>query len=202
MISILNLMIIFLHTFSFPVTTSLLSTSRRSFKQSFRTVQKMTMKKFGKFNISKEHIFLQSESSFSFVNLRPIVEGHVLVSPERVVARLADLTYEEYVDLWISVRKTQELLVKVYGPCSFNVAVQDGKASGQSVPHVHVHILPRRDGDFERNDDIYDELQEWSPSIRTQQTKAKLVIPDEKERVDRTHEAMTEEATKYRLLVD
>jgi bis(5'-adenosyl)-triphosphatase len=161
----------------------------------------MESMKFGKFNISNDHIFLQSDSSFSFVNLRPIVEGHVLVSPKRVVVRLADLTHEEYVDLWISVRKTQDLLVKSYGPCSFNVAVQDGVASGQSVPHVHVHILPRRDGDFERNDDIYDELQEWSPSFKTQLPKAKLVVPDDKERVDRTHQAMMEEASKYRSLV-
>lgn len=36
--------------------------------------------------------------------------------------------------------------------------VQDGPAAGQTVPHVHIHVLPRRPGDFEKNDDIYDEL--------------------------------------------
>jgi diadenosine tetraphosphate (Ap4A) HIT family hydrolase len=35
---------------------------------------------------------------------------------------------------------------------------QDGPAAGQTVPHVHVHVLPRRAGDFARNDDVYDEL--------------------------------------------
>lgn len=36
---------------------------------------------------------------------------------------------------------------------------QDGAAAGQSVPHVHVHLLPRRPGDYERNDDVYEELE-------------------------------------------
>ena len=35
---------------------------------------------------------------------------------------------------------------------------QDGQHAGQSVPHVHIHILPRRPGDFEKNDDVYDAI--------------------------------------------
>jgi bis(5'-adenosyl)-triphosphatase len=36
--------------------------------------------------------------------------------------------------------------------------LQDGPAAGQTVPHVHIHVLPRRPGDFEKNDEVYDEL--------------------------------------------
>jgi diadenosine tetraphosphate (Ap4A) HIT family hydrolase len=36
--------------------------------------------------------------------------------------------------------------------------MQDGPAAGQTVPHVHIHVLPRKPGDFEKNDDVYDEL--------------------------------------------
>ena len=35
---------------------------------------------------------------------------------------------------------------------------QDGPAAGQTVPHVHIHVLPRKPGDFEKNDEVYDEL--------------------------------------------
>ena len=41
-------------------------------------------------------------------------------------------------------------------------ALQDGPAAGQTVPHVHIHVLPRKLGDFEPNDKIYDALDDSS----------------------------------------
>lgn len=42
---------------------------------------------------------------------------------------------------------------------SSTYVIQDGKDAGQTIEHVHVHIIPRKKGDFERNNDIYDELE-------------------------------------------
>ena len=100
--------------------------------------------KFGRFLIPNNSIFFRSSKSAAFVNLRPIVPGHVLVMPERIVPTMDELTEEEYVDMWKSVRIVQAALRKQYDATAFNVAVQDGRAAGQSVPHVHVHILPRK----------------------------------------------------------
>ena len=47
-----------------------------------------------------------------------------------------------------------------YNSPGFNVALQDGPAASQLVPHVHVHILPRNDGELDQNDKIYDILEE------------------------------------------
>ena len=157
---------------------------------------------FGKFKIPASHIFVKTELSFGFVNLRPIVPGHVLISPRRVVGRLKDLTEEEYTDLWSTVRTTQNMLVKRYGPSAsaFNVAVQDGAASGQSVPHVHVHILPRSQGDYQTNDHVHNELQEWAPRkemTASQAGKATLDVPEDGDRNDRTPHQMAEEAAAY-----
>ena len=153
---------------------------------------------FGKFVIPKASIFYQSEKkSAGFVNLRPIVPGHVLVVPERVVPLFDDLSPDEYTDLWLSVREVQAMLRKHYGCSAFNVAVQDGRAAGQSVPHVHVHILPRSAGDFTRNDDIYDALQEWAPR-EEMQSKIELVVPEDGDRRDRTRQEMADEAAQYR----
>ena len=146
-----------------------------------------------------------------------------------MVPHLSDLTEEEYVDLWTTVRKVQTMLAKKYfntaaeatgGNASanananaapaFNVAVQDGRSAGQSVPHVHVHILPRSYGDFERNDDVYDELEAWAPTAKDgeakkqqqQQQNAKLEVLEDADRKDRTMEQMGEEADEYRKLMD
>jgi len=168
--------------------------------------------RFGKFLIPEASIFchapLSSSSSsssskkaFAFVNLRPIVRGHVLVAPTRVVPHMSDLTTEEYTELWGLVRDVQSVLRRAYpGTTAFNVAVQDGRAAGQSVPHVHIHLLPRTEGDLERNDDVYDALEAWAPteSMAASKGKTDIDVPDDADRVDRTLQMMADEAAVYR----
>lgn len=84
-----------------------------------------------------------------------IVVKDVLVSPLRPTKRFADLTPNEVSDLFLCVHKIAPVLQDMHNSSSLTIAVQDGKDAGQSVEHVHVHILPRRQGDFAKNDDIY-----------------------------------------------
>jgi len=159
---------------------------------------------FGRFIIPAASIFYRSpQKSVAFVNIRPIVPGHVLIIPERVVALMKDLTETEYLDMWSTVRKVQEVLQKQYDCTAFNVAVQDGRAAGQSVPHVHIHILPRSEADFERNDEVYDQIQEWAPRDNEElRSKPKLDVPDDSERRDRAPKEMAEEAAIYRRVLE
>ena len=64
-----------------------------------------------------------------------------------------------------------------HGSTSSNVAVQDGPGAGQSVPHVHVHILPRRPTDFANNDDVYEALEGWGPWRAGESVK--MDVPEE-----------------------
>jgi bis(5'-adenosyl)-triphosphatase len=99
------------------------------------------------------------------VNLRPIAVNHVLVVPRRCVARFADLTPAEVTDLWLSAQKIGSRL-EAYGHSrgvrGVQFVIQDGVAAGQTVPHVHVHIVPRTPGDFVPNDAVYAELEKQS----------------------------------------
>ncbi|KAI3964958.1 hypothetical protein MKW92_027512 [Papaver armeniacum] len=69
---------------------------------------------------------------------------------------------------------------------SLTFTIQDGPHAGQTVPHVHIHILPRAAGDFEKNDEIYDALDE-----KEKELKQKLDL--DKERKDRSYEEMAQE---------
>lgn len=98
------------------------------------------------------------------MNLKPLVPGHVLVSPHRVVPRLTDLTPPELSDLFLTVQRVQRMIALTHFPApgsptegGFNIAIQDGVEAGQSVPHVHCHVIPRQKKDG-KGDGIYDEM--------------------------------------------
>lgn len=107
--------------------------------------------KFGPFAVTASQAFHVSPSrlSYALVNLKPLLPGHVLVCPVRVVPRLSQLTVPETTDLFLTVRTVSRTLERIYKAESFNVAVQDGVEAGQSVPHVHVHVIPRQRGDMD-----------------------------------------------------
>lgn len=115
--------------------------------------------KFGQVTILAESVFCRSLLSIAFTNKRCVVPGHVLVAPVRVCKRLFDLTPEEVADMFHVVQKVQAVMESKYKTTSSTIVIQDGPLAGQTIEHVHVHILPRREGDFTNNDDIYRELQ-------------------------------------------
>ncbi|EDV95650.1 GH15824 [Drosophila grimshawi] len=110
--------------------------------------------------VDKRTIFYETEHCYAFTNLRCVVLGHVLVSTKRVVPRLNGLNCAEITDLFATVCMVQRMLERIYGTTSATVTVQDGAHAGQTVPHVHFHVMPRRDGDFGHNDQIYVKLED------------------------------------------
>lgn len=77
----------------------------------------------------------------------PISLGHTLVIPRRHFARLEEATSEEGVAIFNLVRDVTSLIENDPPPSGFNIGVNDGVSAGQTVPHLHVHIIPRYSGD-------------------------------------------------------
>lgn len=122
---------------------------------------------FGPHDLSWLEAFYLSNRSVAIVNQSPIKPGHCLVLSRRVAPRLVDLSPEEAGDLWRTVHTVAPALQRHFGATALTVAVQDGVEAGQTVPHVHVHIVPRVAEDFKRNDDVYDALDEDNRERRT-----------------------------------
>ena len=72
---------------------------------------------------------------------------------------MADLTDKEAADLFCSSKQIGQIIEQKYNARSLTFVVQDGEFSGQSVPHVHMHIIPRYPNDFQPNDLIYDIIE-------------------------------------------
>ncbi|KAK9457940.1 HIT-like domain-containing protein [Dipodascopsis uninucleata] len=156
---------------------------------------------FGPFVVTRQ-VFYKSKHSFALVNLKPLLPGHVLVCPFRVVPRIRDLTAEEMADLFVTVQKVSKVIEDVYQGQSLNIAVQDGPLAGQSVPHVHCHIIPRKLNDLPDVDDVYKLLNSKDADIELsfEQLKARnraMISPDvpDSERQPRSEEEMWTEAT-------
>ncbi|KAM0675304.1 hypothetical protein GVAV_001129 [Gurleya vavrai] len=140
------------------------------------------MQLFEMHEIPDDHIIKKTKLSFVFVNLRPFLKNHILVSPKRIVSSISDLTVNETNDLFNTVRLCTLALKQKYE--GFTINLQDGKAAGQKVFHVHVHIVPRNINDLKRNDDIY--LDGALDCIRT----------------NRSYDEMKNEADELRILFD
>lgn len=155
---------------------------------------------FGPWKIAADEVFVTSPHCFAFVNLKPVVPGHVLVSPKRVVARFAELSPDEVSDLWLLAQRVGTALEPHYGASSLTLAIQDGPQAGQTVPHVHVHVLPRKPGDFERNDEVYDAIDAASKDAAASHSGAGEKLDLDKERKVRTPQEMAAEAAELRTL--
>jgi len=140
-------------------------------------------------------VFYRTSLSFAIVNLKPIVPGHVLVASTRPVPRLSDLDASELASLISSVQRVGRVIEGAYGADSLTVACQDGPAAGQSIPHVHFHLLPRkRRGDpfSGRNDEIYPALERAEGSLPAYHQH--LTVDADENRVARSIEDMVKEA--------
>ncbi|XP_049883842.1 nitrilase and fragile histidine triad fusion protein NitFhit isoform X2 [Pectinophora gossypiella] len=113
---------------------------------------------FGHVKVPESCVFYKTKYSYAFVNLRCVIPGHVLVAPLRVAERNQDLTVEEAADFFNAVRLVQKLMEQVHNAQSCTVTIQDGPDAGQTIKHLHCHIMPRKKGDFIENDLIYLEL--------------------------------------------
>ncbi|KAM8867638.1 bis(5'-adenosyl)-triphosphatase isoform 1-T1 [Synchiropus picturatus] len=131
----------------------------------------MATLRFGQHLIKASCVFLQTELSFALVNRKPVVPGHVLVCPLRAVERFGQLRPDEVADLFSATQRVANLVEKHFKASSLTIAIQDGPEAGQTVKHVHVHVLPRKTGDFEKNDSVYNELQQHD---RAQEDDASL----------------------------
>jgi diadenosine tetraphosphate (Ap4A) HIT family hydrolase len=77
----------------------------------------------------------------------PVSPGHTLIIPKRHVGSLFDLSVDETQSAFQMLRRAKEGLRSVPGPDGFNVGINDGRAAGQTVSHLHIHLIPRYVGD-------------------------------------------------------
>ena len=77
----------------------------------------------------------------------PVNPGHALLVTKRHVASWFDATAEEQAELTAAIEIARRAIEAEQHPDSYNVGINIGQAAGQTVPHLHVHVIPRYEGD-------------------------------------------------------
>ena len=90
-------------------------------------------------------IITETENSIAFLDAFPVSRGHTLVIPKNHYEKVQDMTDIDNNDLFDSVHKVISKVDKLTG--STLLAIHNGKDSGQEIPHVHVHLIPRKPDD-------------------------------------------------------
>lgn len=88
-------------------------------------------------------IVYEDAAAIAFLDVHPAAPGHVLVVPRAHAETLLDLEDAAIGDLFRGVKTVQEMVQAALRPFGFNVGWNHGRAAGQHVAHLHVHVLPR-----------------------------------------------------------
>lgn len=102
--------------------------------------------KIAKGEIPSHQVF-EDEESFAFLDIKPLQLGHVLVIPKEHAEAVDGLSPEAAGALGRAIREVVARVKRGTGAPAATVAINNGRAAGQEVPHVHVHVVPRREGD-------------------------------------------------------
>lgn len=78
----------------------------------------------------------------------PVSPGHTLIIPRRHIGSFFDLTPDERGALLVLLDQAQAELQFSHQPQGYNIGINDGPAAGQTVPHLHIHLIPRYNGDL------------------------------------------------------
>ena len=90
-------------------------------------------------------IIAETEKSLAFMDAFPLAKGHSLVIPKTHYEKIQNISSEDNADLFETVRMVISKVDKITNATL--LAIHNGKESGQEVPHVHVHLIPRSSED-------------------------------------------------------
>lgn len=97
----------------------------------------------------KENIVLENKYAKAFYDKYPVQKGHLLIVPKRHATTYFDATEDEIAAIHQLIRKGKESIDSEYQPDGYNVGVNVGEFGGQTVMHLHFHLIPRYSGDIE-----------------------------------------------------
>jgi len=96
-----------------------------------------------------EDVVVENDLAYVVYDKHPVSEGHLLVIPKRHLASFFETSLEERKALLEMLERAREHVIYEHSPQGFNIGINEGRAAGQTVEHLHIHLIPRYDGDMD-----------------------------------------------------
>ncbi|MBZ2174836.1 HIT family protein [Schnuerera sp. xch1] len=93
------------------------------------------------------NIIAENELCFAIYDKYPVNLGHILIVPKRHYKNFFDSTEEEVTDIYKLAHKCKKILDDKYKPTGYNVGININESAGQTIMHLHVHLIPRYNND-------------------------------------------------------
>ena len=93
--------------------------------------------------LAPERVLIDNDFGIVFRDAFPVSPGHTLAIPRRHVGSFFDLTGEERDAILALLEQAKEGVDAEFHPDGYNIGINDGTAAGQTVPHLHIHLIPR-----------------------------------------------------------
>lgn len=97
--------------------------------------------------LSGDGLLVEATDAVAVMDKYPLNPGHCLILPRRHTPLFWDLSSEEIADLFSILAEARGLIDKKFSPDGYNIGVNVGAVAGQTIDHVHVHLIPRYRGD-------------------------------------------------------
>lgn len=98
---------------------------------------------------SERELIVESATAYAIYDKFPVNEGHALIIPKRHIEDYFDLSFKEQSACMFMLNKVKDIVLEKFKPDGFNVGINVGEKAGQTVKHVHIHLIPRYNGDVE-----------------------------------------------------
>jgi diadenosine tetraphosphate (Ap4A) HIT family hydrolase len=98
--------------------------------------------------LAPERVIDENSTAIAIRDGYPVSPGHTLLIPRRHTSSFFDLSVSERNDVLALLERAKRAVDKELQPQGYNIGINDGSAAGQTVPHVHVHLIPRYEGDL------------------------------------------------------
>jgi len=99
-------------------------------------------------NKEKHNIILENDLFYSRWDNFPVSSGHAEIVPKKHIVSFFELTKDDILQLYDLIIKTKKIISEKYNSDGYNIGLNEGNAAGQTINHLHIHIIPRYKNDI------------------------------------------------------